>query len=116
MRRRLILAALAATTLPGLAWAQQRGRKPPPLEIRKQPAVPQPQKSGDTSGSSMAPMPDRSVEGPRVVEQDRTRLNPSILNRNLPGRGLVEQGSPDILEDKLFKPAPGAKLQVPFSY
>jgi hypothetical protein len=116
MRRRLLLVAAAAAVLPCPALAQQRGRKPPPLEIPKQPAVPQPWKSGEETGSTAAPIPDRSVEGPRVVEQDRTRLNPSILNRSLPGRGQVDQGSPDILEDKLFKPGPGAKLQVPFSY
>ena len=111
----LLLLALAATPV----QAQQRARgagKPPPLELPKEPAVPQPQKSGQAAGSTRAPVPDRSKEGPRVVEQDRARINPSIIYRNLPGRGQVDQGAPDILEDKLFKPAPGARLNVPFSY
>lgn len=117
-RRHALLLGLATVLHGGVARAQQAGRpgKPPPLTVPKQPAMPQPLKSGEQSGSTAAPVPDRSREGPRVVEQDRARLNPSILNRNLPGRGQVDQGAPDILEDKLFKPAPGAKLQVPFSY
>ena len=51
-----------------------------------------------------------------MVEKDRTRINPSIIYRNLPGRGQADQGAPDLLEDKLFNaPAPGARLNVPFS-
>jgi hypothetical protein len=117
MRR---LAALSVLLLvPGLCLAAQPGkggRKPPALELQKQPAVPPSLKAGQPPNSSLAPVPDRSKEGPRVVEQDRARINPSIINRNLPGRGQADQGSPDLLEDKLFKPAPGARLNVPFSY
>ncbi|MDO9710634.1 hypothetical protein [Paracraurococcus lichenis] len=120
MRRRGLLAALALALAALPAGAQQvgrGGRKPPPLELPKQPAVPPPSmKGGQVPNSSAAPVPDRSREGPKVVEQDRTRLNPSIINRSMPGRGQVDQGSPDLLEDKLFKPAPGVRLQAPFSY
>ncbi len=110
---------LALVALPALAQAPQPGkggRKPPPLDLPKQAAVPPSLKSGQAGNSSVAPVPDRSREGPRVVEKDRTRINPSIIYRNLPGRGQADQGAPDVLEDKLFKPAPGARLNVPFSY
>lgn len=116
-RRRAVLALLLL--LPGApALAQQRptGRKPPPLDLPKQPALPPSLKSGEAAGSTAAPVPDRSREGPRVVQEDRARLNPSIINRNLPGRGQVDQGAPDMLEDKLFRPAPGVRLNAPFSY
>lgn len=113
----LLLSLLAA--FPALAQAAQAGkggRKPPALELPKRPAMPPSLKSGLPATSSLAPVPDRTKEGPRVVEQDRARINPSIINRNLPGRGQADQGAPDLLEDKLFKPAPGARLNVPFSY
>ncbi|MFC7475697.1 hypothetical protein ACFQS7_15095 [Dankookia sp. GCM10030260] len=123
MRRRGWLILLLIAAVPALAQAQSAspqpgkgGRKPPPLDLPKLPAVPPSLKSGQAANSSVAPVPDRSKEGPRVVEQDRARINPSIINRNLPGRGHAEQGAPDVLEDKLFKPAPGARLKVPFSY
>jgi hypothetical protein len=112
-------AAVLVAPLPALAQAPppaKGGRKPSPLEVPKLPAVPPSLKSGQSANSSMAPVPDRSNEGPRVVEKDRTRINPSIIYRNLPGRGQADQGAPDLLEDKLFKPAPGARLNVPFSY
>jgi hypothetical protein len=120
MRRSgLLPLLLILATFPALAPAAQPGkggRKPPALELPKQPAVPPSMKSGQAANSSMAPVPDRSKEGPRVIEKDRTRVNPSIIYRNLPGRGQADQGAPDLLEDKLFKPAPGARLNVPFSY
>ena len=120
MRRRallpLLLLALASPALAQVSVPGKGGRKPPALEVPKQPAMPPSRKSGQAANSSVAPVPDRSKEGPRVVERDRARSNPSIINRNLPGRGQADQGSPDLLEDKLFKPAPGARLNVPFSY
>ena len=119
LRGLLPLSLLLLLAGPALAQAPQPGkggRKPPALELPKQPAVPPAMKSGQPANSSMAPVPDRSKEGPRVVERDRARIDPSIINRNLPGRGQADQGSPDLLEDKLFKPAPGARLNVPFSY
>jgi hypothetical protein len=90
--------------------------KPPPPEPLKQEAAPLPRDPRDLDGSTAAPVPDRSVEGPRVIPQDRTRLGPGLIDRNLPGRGHAMEGSPSLLEDKLFKPAPGARLNVPFSY
>ena len=115
----LLLPLLLAMPAPAPGQVSQPGkggRKPPALDLPKQAAVPPSLKSGQAANSSVAPVPDRTKEGPRVVEQDRARLNPSIINRNLPGRGQADQGSPDLLEDKLFKPAPGARLNLPFSY
>ncbi|RYI95619.1 MAG: hypothetical protein EON47_20245 [Acetobacteraceae bacterium] len=63
-----------------------------------------------------APVPDRNLDAPRVIPQDRASLGPSIINRNLPGRGQAADGAPNLLEDKLFRPAPGARLNVPFSF
>jgi hypothetical protein len=117
MRRRAVLSFLLLVPSFGqTAQPGKGGRKPPALELPKQPAMPPSLKSGQAANSSVAPVPDRSKEGPRVIESDRARINPSIINRNLPGRGQANQGSPDLLEDKLFKPAPGARLNVPFSY
>lgn len=115
----LLLPLLLAMPVPAPGQVPQPGkggRKPPALDLPKQAAVPPSLKSGQAANSSVAPVPDRTKEGPRVVEQDRARLNPSIINRNLPGRGQADQGSPDLLEDKLFRPAPGARLNLPFSY
>lgn len=119
MRRRGLPLLVLLLACPALALAAQPGkggRKPPALELPKQAVVPPSLKAGQALGSTVAPVPDRNQEGPRVIEQDRARINPSIIYRNLPGRGQADQGSPDVLEDKLFKPAPGARLNVPFSY
>ena len=112
----LLLLLAGFPTLVSAAQPARGGRKPPALEVPKQPAMPPSLKSGQAANSSVAPVPDRSKEGPRVIERDRARIDPSIINRNLPGRGQANQGAPDVLEDKLFKPAPGARLNVPFSY
>jgi hypothetical protein len=117
MRRRGALALLLLAALP--AHAQQRGRglqKPPPLRLEKEAAMPQPLKSGSLANSTVAPVPDRNQEAPRVIPQERARINPGVINRDLPGRGLNEQGAPNMLEDKLFRPAPGVRLNAPFSY
>ncbi|MCB4824704.1 hypothetical protein [Roseicella aerolata] len=118
MRRRDLLPLLLL--LPAApALAQQRSRtagKPPALDLPKSPAQPPAGKSAQAPRSSHAPVPDRTKEGPRVVEEDRARINPSIINRNMPGRGQAQEGSPDLLEDKLFRPAPGVRLNAPFSY
>ena len=90
--------------------------KPAPLDVTKHPAQPLPPRLPDLQAGALAPVPNRSIEAPRLVPEDRARLDPSVINRNLPGRGLATDGSPSLLEDKLFRPAPGARLRVPFSY
>lgn len=96
-------------------------RKPPPLPIIKEAARPLPPRVidprlGGSQSMVLAPVPNRSLEAPRVIIEDRASLGPSVINRSLPGRGQAEDGSPNLLEDKLFRPAPGARLRVPFSY
>lgn len=118
-RRPALLLLLALGTLPDQAGAQQRSRglpKPLPLQLEKEPAVPPPLKSGTVANSSAAPVPDRELEGPRTAPSDRAQLAPSLLYRDLPGRGATDPGSPNLLEEKLYRPAPGVRLKAPFSY
>ena len=63
-----------------------------------------------------APVPNRNVEPPRVPQTDRTRLSPSVIHKPLPNQGMATDGAASIQEERLFFPAPGARLNVPFSY
>lgn len=63
-----------------------------------------------------APVPNRDLEGPRARAADRARLAPSVIHRPLPGQGMAAEGAQNIQEERLFFPAPGARLNVPFSY
>ncbi|MBL6077050.1 hypothetical protein JMJ56_03465 [Belnapia sp. T18] len=89
-------------------------RKPPPLNLAKHAALPLPPRQPQPG--NLAPVPNRMVERQAPLPDPRTTLGPSLLYRNLPGRGLAEEGSPSLLEDKLYRPAPGARLRVPFAY
>ncbi|MBL6456761.1 hypothetical protein JMJ55_15600 [Belnapia sp. T6] len=89
--------------------------KPPPLDLAKQAPRPQAPRIPPMVGSQ-APVPNRDLDPRQVLPQERTSLGPSLLYRNLPGRGLAAEGAPNLLEDKLYKPAPGARLTVPFAY
>jgi len=115
-RRALLLAAL-----PTAALGQRSGSvKPPPLAL-KEPAPEPPPKSataaGTVFGSDAAPVPNRSYEGPVVIAPpEGPSLAPSIIQRGLPSRGQAVEGSPSKTEDRLFEPAPGARLTVPFRY
>lgn len=63
-----------------------------------------------------APVPNRDLEAPRVVEKDAPRLTPSVIERPLPSRGQATEGSVSLQEERLFNPAPGARLKLPFRY
>lgn len=65
-----------------------------------------------------APVPNRDLEAPRTGEPGapRTRLSPSVIHRPLPSQGMAVEGANNIQEERLFFPAPGARLNVPFSY
>ncbi len=63
-----------------------------------------------------APVPNRDLEAPRSAQTDRTRLSPSVIHRPLPSQGMAVEGAQNIQEERLFFPAPGARLNVPFSY
>lgn len=113
--------ASATVTAPRATPAPRRARvpaavKPRPMEIAKLPPQLQAARRPDAQAGIRAPVPNRNLDAPLVIPQDRTRLGPSIINRNLPGRGQAAEGAPNLLEDKLFRPAPGARLNVPFSF
>lgn len=122
-RRSALLMALA---WPGIALAQQRGAtKPPPL-LEKMAAPPVPPKTatvlpggdrrtGLTIGEA-APVPNRSLDRPVIAPIDGPTLEPSIIQRKLPGRGQAAEGAPSRTEERLFDPAPGARLTLPFTY
>ena len=63
-----------------------------------------------------APVPNRDLEAPRAPGTDRARLSPSVIHRPLPNQGMAAEGAQNIQEERLFFPAPGARLNVPFSY
>lgn len=115
-RRALLLAAI-----PTAAFGQRsRSVKPPPLDL-KLPAPEPPPKSaaagGNTFATDAAPVPNRDYEGPVVIAPaEGPSLAPSIIQRGLPSRGQAVEGSPSKTEDRLFEPAPGARLTVPFRY
>ena len=128
-RRALLLAAVTLAAVPAKAQnqvtvpaqaprrARATERKPPPLPPIKLPAEPPPPHDPDGPGASTAaPVPNRSLDTTPVVPDARTRLGPGVIDRNLPGKGQANEGSPSLLEDKLFRPVPGARLNVPFSY
>ena len=120
MRRRLLL---ALSVLPSAGRAQSRSpsRKPPPL-LEKELAGPVPDKRAAVAGlapsrGEAAPVPNRTFEGPVVAPAtEGPTLEPSIIQRQLPGRGATSTGGPNRTEERLFDPAPGARLTVPFKY
>lgn len=61
-------------------------------------------------------MPNRDVEAPRTPGTDRARLSPSVIHRPLPNQGMATEGAQNMQEERLFFPAPGARLNLPFSY
>jgi hypothetical protein len=65
-----------------------------------------------------APVPNRDLEAPRALDAgtDRARLSPSVIHKPLPSQGMATEGAQSIQEERLFFPAPGARLNVPFSY
>jgi hypothetical protein len=64
-----------------------------------------------------APVPNRDLEAPRAADGGvRTRLSPSVIHKPLPSQGMAAEGAQSIQEERLFFPAPGARLNVPFSY
>lgn len=114
-RRFALLAGLAGGASHAAAAPS---RKPAPAPRIKHTPAPVPPKAAPGPVAEAAPVPDRAVEGPRAAPTpaDRPSLAPSIIHRRLPGRGLAAEGSPSNTEDRLFAPAPGARLSVPFAY
>lgn len=65
----------------------------------------------------LAPVPNRNLEGPRAAAPSQSpSFGPSIIHRPLPSTSSARDGSRSYDEERLFFPAPGARLTVPFSY
>jgi len=95
--------------------ARRRARSREPAAAQQQ-AEPAPETAPRLEA---APVPNRDLEAPRDptgAAGDRARLTPSVITRTLPNTGMAAQGTPSIQEERLFFPAPGARLNVPFSY
>ncbi len=64
-----------------------------------------------------APVPNTALEAPRQQHADAARLTPGVIAPQLPGRGSAQEtGSPGSLQDRLFRPAPGAHLRIPLTW
>ena len=64
-----------------------------------------------------APMPNSNLEAPRQQRAEVARLTPGVIAPRMPGRGSAEDNvSPGSLQDRLFRPAPGAHLRIPLSW
>ncbi len=94
---------------------RQAARRPDPAEAAQQQAVPE-SEPVQTPRLEAAPVPNRDLEAPRAPGTDRARLSPSVIHRPLPNQGMAAEGAQNIQEERLFFPAPGARLNVPFSY
>ncbi len=70
-----------------------------------------------TQRTELAPVPNSSIEAPRGFQQaDAARITPSMIAPAIPGRGLAQaNGSPGSLQDRLFRPSPGAHLRIPIT-
>jgi hypothetical protein len=102
-----------AASKPRQARRRARPREPAPAE---QQAAPAPETGPRLEA---APVPNRDIEAPRdptAAATDRTRLSPSVIHKPLPNQGMAAEGAQSIQEERLFFPAPGARLNVPFSY
>jgi hypothetical protein len=63
----------------------------------------------------LAPMPNRDIEAPvnRRISMEAT-LMPEVFRRQMPGRGMTAEGVSSQREERVYAPAPGARLTVPF--
>lgn len=96
------------------AETRRRARPRGPAASAPQEAVPAPETGPRLEA---APVPNRDLEGPRAPSTAaRARLSPSVIQRSLPSQGMAAEGAQSIQEERLFFPAPGARLNVPFSY
>jgi hypothetical protein len=125
----LLAAAPAAGAAQGTEAASPEGRPAPkPRQPRRRARAPRepagaPQQQAAPAPETgprleAAPVPNRDLEAPRgdIGTGDRARLSPSVITKPLPNQGMATEGAQNIQEERLFFPAPGARLNVPFSY
>ncbi|RVT98797.1 hypothetical protein EOD42_01415 [Rhodovarius crocodyli] len=62
-----------------------------------------------------APVPNARIQAPREAPRaDVAQVQPTFIAPRLPGRGHAQEtGSPGDLQDRLFRPAPGAQVRIP---
>ena len=96
-------------------------RRPAPPRRRVAPIqpLPTPEPAPAAPRADLAPMPNRGIEGPsgpRAAE--RPTLRPDLIEpRDTPDRQQRAGGAFTDRQDRLFRdPAPGARLQIPFTY
>ena len=70
-----------------------------------------------------APMPNLNIEAPpgltsSLDDPNQVRVTPSFISPRIPGRGATAQDNTmgNRLEERLFKPAPGAHLRMPMTW
>lgn len=136
MKRRALLLGLSLPLLgAGQALAQEEAPRRAPRQRRPDPRdeafmgggmVLEPTPSlGNLGNQSFAanrfepaPRPNIAMEAPRGIQQpEGARLTPGMIAPRIPGRGLAQDtGSPGSLQDRLFRPSPGAHLRIPISW
>ncbi|MFC0384198.1 hypothetical protein [Muricoccus vinaceus] len=114
-----------ARAMPSAGTQPARRRPPRRRAVRRQPAPPvaeaPPPAPPPVPQAEIAPMPNRSIEGPRPpAERQVTRLRPDLIEpRSLPDSRRQSGGNSSYTErqDRLYRdPAAGARLEIPFSY
>ncbi|MDW8314648.1 MAG: hypothetical protein RMK64_06730 [Rhodovarius sp.] len=71
------------------------------------------------STHELAPRPRLDLEGPRAVSNPhgQPQIAPAFIAPRLPGRGFAqENASPGSINERLFRPAPGARVSIPMSW
>jgi hypothetical protein len=108
--------AAVAPRKPRQARRRAARRRDPAEGAKQQQAAPALEPAGPRLEA--APVPNRDLEAPRAPDAgaDRARLSPSVIHKPLPSQGMATEGAQSIQEERLFFPAPGARLNVPFSY
>lgn len=94
-----------------------RPRRPPRRRTARPAPRPEPREEAAAPPPDLAPVPNRSIEPPRgAVTAENPSFGPSIIHRPLPNTSAAIEGAYSLNEERLFNPAPGARLTVPFRY
>jgi hypothetical protein len=112
----------AATTTPGQMPARQLPTRRS-QQLEQLPRMEAVQLLGSAQASTLAPrrvgevapVPNRDIEAPvnRRISMEAS-LMPEVFRRQMPGRGMTAEGVSNQREERVYAPAPGARLTVPF--